>query len=382
MVMFGTLLLGGLARTEAAAIEFTDLKPSQGFHFQKDQQFPVGFITSLTIGSTSFAADFSVTNPTNTAITMPVVAVLTSATWAGGSGDPLVFIGRLSTSNRATVVTLLHTTIQPQVQFSYQVFDYDPAAQVYYEAFGPGNNALLDGVLVKSGNSYELSTTNSPATDVTNPTNYVFSVSLAPAAIQQALFFATSSSVSVVKQWGINVTGSTGPPSVTTLNAFQISGGSATLQSSVNPGGARTEVYFEYGTSPSLTSNTLSATANAGNGSSAAPVNITVSGLAPQTTYYCRVYGYNSLGTSTGGILPFTTITPTISLSSSFRSGNFQLNFANVSNGLFSVRATTNVALPVAQWTDLGSATEIAPGQYQFTAAPTPPRRFYRVSSP
>ena len=63
--------------------------------------------------------------------------------------------------------------------------------------------------------------------------------------------------------------------------------------------------------------------------------------------------------------------------------GSFQFAFTNNPGALFSVLATTNPALPVSDWTALGGATEISPGQFQFTdpSAPNQPRRFYRVRS-
>ena len=63
--------------------------------------------------------------------------------------------------------------------------------------------------------------------------------------------------------------------------------------------------------------------------------------------------------------------------------GGFQLNFTNAPGGSFSVLATTNLMLPPANWPVLGTATEVLPGQYQFTdlAATNAAGRFYRVHS-
>jgi hypothetical protein len=46
--------------------------------------------------------------------------------------------------------------------------------------------------------------------------------------------------------------------------------------------------------------------------------------------------------------------------------------------------ATTNVSLPLSNWTMLGTPTEAPPGQYQFTdlQASNLVQRFYRVRSP
>jgi hypothetical protein len=65
--------------------------------------------------------------------------------------------------------------------------------------------------------------------------------------------------------------------------------------------------------------------------------------------------------------------------------GLFQFGFTNYTTGVsFTVLTTTNLALPLANWTVLGAPTNLAPGVFQFTT-PAPagePQRFYCVSSP
>jgi alpha-glucosidase len=60
------------------------------------------------------------------------------------------------------------------------------------------------------------------------------------------------------------------------------------------------------------------------------------------------------------------------------------LTFTNFPGDRFTVLATTNLNLPLDAWTALGSATETAPGQFQFTdaQATASTARFYRVRSP
>jgi hypothetical protein len=64
--------------------------------------------------------------------------------------------------------------------------------------------------------------------------------------------------------------------------------------------------------------------------------------------------------------------------------GTFQVSFTNAPGLGFVVLTSTNIALPVTNWTVLGAATEGPAGQYQFTdaSAPGSQRRFYRVSLP
>jgi hypothetical protein len=64
--------------------------------------------------------------------------------------------------------------------------------------------------------------------------------------------------------------------------------------------------------------------------------------------------------------------------------GAFQFAFTNTSGGTNTVLATTNLLLPLTNWTVLGTVTDSPPGQFQFTdpQATNRPLRFYRVRSP
>jgi sugar lactone lactonase YvrE len=64
--------------------------------------------------------------------------------------------------------------------------------------------------------------------------------------------------------------------------------------------------------------------------------------------------------------------------------GVFQFSFTNTTNGSFTVFSTTNLSFPLSNWTMVGTATNTAPGQFQFTSQPTTndSQRFYQVRSP
>jgi N-acetylneuraminic acid mutarotase len=64
--------------------------------------------------------------------------------------------------------------------------------------------------------------------------------------------------------------------------------------------------------------------------------------------------------------------------------GTFELTFTNIHGASFTVLTSTNLSLPMSNWTELGSVPEISPGQYQFAEpqATNAPRRFYRIRSP
>ena len=93
-----------------------------------------------------------------------------------------------------------------------------------------------------------------------------------------------------------------------------VGGTSATLNGTVNPGGAATDWWFEYGTSVSYGSKT--ATTAAGAGSVNIAVSTTLSGLAPATTFHYRLVAKNTSGTTNGGDGLFTTASPPAAVTS------------------------------------------------------------------
>ncbi len=103
----------------------------------------------------------------------------------------------------------------------------------------------------------------------------------------------------------LTITGTGNAPFAQTLAATNITQNSAALNGTVNPNGASTNYYFEYGTTASL--GQVTATATLGGGSVAQNILAFVSGLAPNATYFFRIVATNSFGTSQGTILTFST---------------------------------------------------------------------------
>ncbi|MBI5779171.1 MAG: hypothetical protein HZA49_06915 [Planctomycetes bacterium] len=100
---------------------------------------------------------------------------------------------------------------------------------------------------------------------------------------------------------------STGP-TVNTNSAVTITYNSAVLSGTVNPNGADTNYYFEWGTT--ITYGNTTALQNAGNGTIDVSVSAPITSLVVSTTYYFRIVATNSSGTSYGSPLSFTTILP------------------------------------------------------------------------
>jgi hypothetical protein len=101
-----------------------------------------------------------------------------------------------------------------------------------------------------------------------------------------------------------------GKPTAETKPATSVGKTEATLKGVVNPNGAETKYYFEYGTNELevLAGLKKTAEASAGSGTSNVEESKTVTGLAESTRYYFRVVATNSNGTTDGSIETFSTL--------------------------------------------------------------------------
>lgn len=93
--------------------------------------------------------------------------------------------------------------------------------------------------------------------------------------------------------------------SATTEAASSVQFRRATLNGKVNPNGAPTEYFYQYGTTSSYGLETSKV--SAGSGSSAVSAPFTETGLSPNTTYHFRLVANNPAGLSYGGEETFTT---------------------------------------------------------------------------
>ncbi len=100
-----------------------------------------------------------------------------------------------------------------------------------------------------------------------------------------------------------------GPPGATTEPATEIQENQTTLRALVNPNGADTHYYFEYGTLSTYGSDAPAYPgADVGSAAGGQEVAATVQNLLPGTTYYFRVVATNWTNTSTGGARSFHTL--------------------------------------------------------------------------
>jgi hypothetical protein len=175
------------------------------------------------------------------------------------------------------------------------------------------------------------------------------------------------------------------PPSASTLPASNVAPCSASLNGAVNPQWAPTAYWFQYG--PTTNYGYVSATNTLAPGTNSVAVALALAGQPPGSVLHYRVLATSPGGTGVGqdatvtlpGIPPFQFTGTTVSAG-----GSMQLSVASVSGASFTVLCSTNIALPVPQWTAIGSMTETSPGQYQFVD-PQPsinPQCYYRIRSP
>ena len=100
-------------------------------------------------------------------------------------------------------------------------------------------------------------------------------------------------------------------PAVSTGQATSVGQSTAMLGGSLNPEGAETTYWFQYGTTTSYNTSVPAPGADAGSGSGFQSVTQGISGLAPGTTYHFRLVTNNAGGTSYGADQTFTTASAT-----------------------------------------------------------------------
>ena len=96
-------------------------------------------------------------------------------------------------------------------------------------------------------------------------------------------------------------------PIAITHSPTNVSSSGVTLNGAVNPNYLSTVITFEYGTTTSY-GQTITSTQSPVEGNNLLNVNADISGLAPGTTYHYRIVTVNSVGTSNGNDITFTTM--------------------------------------------------------------------------
>lgn len=100
------------------------------------------------------------------------------------------------------------------------------------------------------------------------------------------------------------------PPAVTTGSATQVTGSSAVLNGSVNPGGAATQAWFEWGTDRTMASFTTTPQQGVGSGTTTQTFSASLGNLQEGVQYFFRAAASNTAGTSRGTVASFTPVSP------------------------------------------------------------------------
>ncbi|HET6419777.1 MAG TPA: InlB B-repeat-containing protein [Geobacteraceae bacterium] len=147
-------------------------------------------------------------------------------------------------------------------------------------------------------------------------------------------------------------------PSVTTNGATSLTGTTAQLNGTANPGGESATGWFRYDTAnPGACNDTFGTRAPAtggsslGSGNSAQAYSQAISGLTPGTSYYYCAIGQNSVGTAFGSVVSFTTQPPnhTVTFNANLGSGTMTPQTANTPTVL-SLNAFTRTGYSFSGW--------------------------------
>jgi len=143
-------------------------------------------------------------------------------------------------------------------------------------------------------------------------------------------------------------------PTVSTGASSNVTSSGATLSGTVNPNGADTHAWFQYGTSSTLAGASSTTMQDLGSGTSNVAVDAAITGLTSNTQYYFRVVASNSAGTVNGTIGTFTTpaiVVPTVTTGGS----------SNVTTSGASVGGTANPnGTDTHAWFQYGTSSTLA----------------------
>ena len=175
-------------------------------------------------------------------------------------------------------------------------------------------------------------------------------------------------------------------PTATTLGAAQVTITSATLTGTVNPRGAATSYFFQYGTTTAYGSRTPSTAVGSGTATVAAAAQVT--GLAPNTRYHYRLIAHNADGTDAGGDRTFKTPRQPLGLALNATPNPVVFGGATTLSGTLSGTGNGGRAVQLQQnpfpftggFTNVGNAQITDPqGNFSFALLTVPLTTQYRV---
>jgi uncharacterized protein YegP (UPF0339 family) len=271
------------------------------------------------------------------------------ATNNGGTnlGNDLTFTTSAPPQGAPIVATIAATNITHNSAQLNGSVNPNGANTTYYFEYGTTINYGSKTNSISAGSGTSVVYVNSPITGLNQNTTYHFrlvATNNGGTSYGNDLIFTTSPPPQ-------------GAPIVTTVAATNITHNSAQLNGSVNPNGAITTYYFEYGTTINYGSKTNSV--SAGSGTSAVYVNSPITGLSPNTTYHFRLVAANNGGTSYGNDLIFTTSpqgAPTVTTAAAT---DVTYDFAQLNGTVNPNGANTTYYFEYGITTDYGSITSV-----------------------
>ena len=292
-----------------------------------------------------------------------------------------------SGNNGATYDTVYYVDGAFIYKYFYNPNDPDPIDNNGFPKFHLSGNWNTtnsgDGICAakNSGGGFDIYyTTATSVTALHDSADY-----MSPPNVTDIKILYTNPAVSMLKGIAFAPVAAGTAPTVTTLTASNLTASAATLAASVNPNGAATTYWFNYGTTAAYGS--VTGTNNLAAGASPSVVTGALTGLLQGTTYHYQIVAANPTGTSAGADATFTalSVTPPNLSGVTIGSGAFTINFTNATGASFSVLATNNLTAPKATWPVVGQAIEspAGSGNYRFTnSTPNSAALFYLLRQP
>lgn len=168
-------------------------------------------------------------------------------------------------------------------------------------------------------------------------------------------------------------------PVVTNATADSIAHSTVSLHGAVNPNGAVTIAYFQYGQSTNYDSST--SVTNLGGGTTLWSFDSGLSNLLAGKTYHYQLVATNSVGTNSSGDMTFTLLAPPQATGFGQQgNGSFQLQFSGGAGLSYTLQTSTDLT----NWMNLTNLLAGTNGLFIFNdaTATNSPIRFYRLTQP
>jgi Bacterial Ig-like domain (group 3)/FG-GAP-like repeat len=257
-------------------------------------------------GSVTFTVDGSAQTPTD--LSGATAALATSSLAPGPHTIQADYSGdaNYAASTASTTVSVVAAAVPP-VAVSGAASSITPSGASLAGTVNP--NGVATAYVFEYGTSTSFGTITTPASAGSGSSAAPVSASLsglsANATYYYRLVATNSAGTSMGAVQSFNTTGTAQAPVATTGAASAVQNTSANVSGQVNPNGQATAFTFEYGTSTSF--GAISTVVELDSAIANEPVSATLSGLAPDTTYFFRTVATNASGTGTGAVGTFTT---------------------------------------------------------------------------